>query len=147
MNETLEAIREEWRGGGLERCLSGTDTFLPCLVPPRRVVRWDYEDEPDLYKTTMDGVDWAVARAMDVSVLSLHAKRRSKSITIPRFLSMYLISEHCPLRSLPDIGNHFRMDHTSVMYGIKRAKELIADDPDFSAAHKRAESILMGLNA
>ncbi len=27
MNEVLEAIREEWRNGGLERCLAGKDVF------------------------------------------------------------------------------------------------------------------------
>lgn len=144
MNEACEDILTEWRSNGLAACLEGQDIFLP-FHPAGRVVTWAYDDEPDLIKTTMDRVDWAVAKAMDISVQMLHAKRRGNDVAIPRFLAMYLISEYCPNRSLPEIGRHFHMDHTSIMHGIRRAKEMLEDDPDFHAAHEKAQQVLVGL--
>ena len=153
MNETLQAIRDEWLGGGLAACLADQDVFLPS-VSAGRVVQWSYTDEPDLIKTTMDKVDWSVAKSAGISVQKLHSRRRSSDVTIPRFLAMYLMSVHCPNRSLVEIGRHFHtasegdaMDHTSIMHGIKRAAELLVKDPDFAAAHERAVVILEGLEA
>ncbi len=40
MNETLQAIREEWRGGGLARCLAGEDILVYPLPAPERIVGW-----------------------------------------------------------------------------------------------------------
>ena len=145
MNEASQIILDEWRHGGLVACLAGADVFLPCPAPPGRVVPWNYEDEPDIFKTTMDMVDWAVAKTMGLSVQKLHAKRQSRDVTVPRFLAMLLISEHCPDRNLLKIGQHFHMDHTSIMYGIGRAKTMLAEDPEFNTVHGQARRILMGM--
>ncbi len=145
MNETCEAILAEWRHGGLAQCLAGHDPFLSNPTPPGRIVKWAYLDEPDLIKTTMLGIDWAVAKTMEITVQRLHANRRGKEFTRPRWLAMYLISEFCPNRSLPEIGRHFHRDHTTIMHGIKQAKALLAGDPDFAAAHEQALHILLGM--
>ena len=110
MNETLEAIRAEWCNGGLAACLADQDVFLPS-VSSGRVVKWSYEDEPDLMKTTMNKVDWAVAKAWGMSVQSLHSNRRSRAVAIPRFLAMYLMARYCSHRSLKEIGRFFSMAH------------------------------------
>ena len=144
MNETLEAIRAEWRNGGLASCIAGHDVFLPD-VSSGRVVKWSYADEPDLMQTTMDKVDWAVAQAWGISVQTLHSNRRSRSVAIPRFLAMYLMARYCSHRSLMEIGRFFGMDHTSIMHGNKRAAELLIEDPDFAAAHEQAVLILEGM--
>ena len=147
MNESCQAILDEWRNGGLDACLAGKDVFLPCPVPPGLVVRWNYEDQPDLMQTTMNKAVWAVAKAWGISVQSLHSKRRSRDVTIPRFLVMYLMSRYCSHRSLVEIGRFFGMDHTTIMHGIKRATKLLIEDPDFAAAHERAVVILEGMEA
>ena len=146
MNEACEAILAEWRGGGLAACLKGQDVFLPG-VSAGRVVRWSYADEPDLMQTTMNKAVWAVAKAWGISVQSLHSKRRSRDVTIPRFLVMYLMSRYCSHRSLVEIGRFFGMDHTTIMHGIKRATKLLIEDPDFAAAHERAVVILEGMES
>ena len=146
MNETLEAILAEWNHDGLAACLAGRDVFLPS-VSSGRVVRWSFEDEPDLMKTTMNKVDWVVAKAWGISVQALHANRRGKDVAIPRFLAMYVMSRYCSHRSLKEIGRFFNMDHTTIMHGIKRARQLLAEDPDFAAAHKRAVQILTEMQA
>lgn len=145
MNEACEAILTEWRGGGLANCLAGKDVFLPCASPIGRVVKWTYPDEPDLIKTTMNSVDWATAKSIGIPVQQLHINRRGKEFARPRWLAMYLISEFCPNRSLPEIGRHFHRDHTTIIHGIRKAKALLAEDPDFAAAHTKARQILMGM--
>lgn len=150
MNETLEAIRTEWLTTGLQACLAGTDVYsMYDRAKPDRVTRWHNLDEPDeSSKTcTMAYVDWAVARALDVSVQSLHLNRRTKQIAQPRQLAMYLMSKHCETRTLVEIGRHFNgKDHTTVIYAIRRMKELLATDPDWLAAHDRAQDILAGMD-
>jgi hypothetical protein len=43
MNETLEAIRAEWRGGGLARCLAGEDYTPPNACDEQgRIIKWQY---------------------------------------------------------------------------------------------------------
>lgn len=149
--ETFEAIRTEWLGGGLERCLNGTDVWpMYDISKPGRVERWQHLDEPDkaLETCTMDCVDWAVARTLGVSIQSLHMNRRAKHIAQPRQLAMFLMSKHCTKRTLKEIGRHFNdMDHTTVMYAIRRMKKLLADDPDWLATHDRAQDMLAGLAA
>ncbi len=145
MTENLQAIRDEWRNGGLAACLAGQDVFLPS-VPTGRVVKWSFEDEPDLMQTTMNWVDWAVAKSWGISIQTLHANRRGKDVAVPRFMAMYLMSRFCSHRSLQEIGVHFgKADHTTVMHAIKRAKQLLAEDPDFAATHERAVLILEGM--
>ncbi len=44
MNENLEAIRKEWRGGGLKRCLAGEDNYTPpyAFNIHGRVIKWGF---------------------------------------------------------------------------------------------------------
>lgn len=145
VNEACEDILARWRGGELAACLAGQDVFPPSSWA-NRIVTWSDDDEP--IKRTMDQVDWAVSRSMDLSVQKLHFRRRSNDVVIPRFLAMYLMSIFCPDRSLVEIAKHFSMvDHTSIMNGIRRAKAMLKEDPDFCAAHERARRILAGMEA
>lgn len=145
MNKVCEDILARWRDSGLAACLAGQDVFPPSHWA-NRVATWLDDKKP--IKRTMDQVDWAVSLSMDLSIQKLHFKRRSNDVVIPRFLAMYLMSIFCPDRSLVEIAKHFAMvDHTSIMNGIRRAKALIEEDPDFRAAHERARQILAGMEA
>ncbi len=61
MNETLEAIRAEWRRGGLERCLAGEEPPVYPRPHPSRVVEWREREVR---------VPWTVAE--DAIVLDLY---------------------------------------------------------------------------
>ena len=145
MNETLEAIRAEWRGGGLERCLAGQDHGPTYAFDSRGKLREWHARFTVL--VTMRDVERAVSQVTGVGTEMLHSPRRSKISTRPRQLAMYLMREFCLARSLPEIGRFFGRDHTTVMHAAERAKELLDQDPEFFAAHARARHILMGMRA
>jgi len=54
---------------------------------------------------------------------------------------MWLARWHTPL-SYPDIGRSFRRDHTSVMYGVSRVEQRMADDDAFAARVRKLAASL-----
>ncbi len=50
---------------------------------------------------------------------------------------MYLLRRLCAGASLPTIGYFLGRDHTTVLYGIRRAEARLACDPEFCALHDR----------
>lgn len=72
-----------------------------------------------------------VCAAFNVPAIEMVSQRRARAVARPRQVAMLLAYELTP-RSLPQIGRHFGgRDHTTVMYAIKRVKELAVSDPDF----------------
>jgi chromosomal replication initiator protein len=73
-----------------------------------------------------------VARAWDVSPDALSSKRRTREITEPRQVAMYLIRELLD-RSLQNIGALFGgRDHSTVIYAVKKVQERMDEDPEFA---------------
>lgn len=71
----------------------------------------------------------AVARRFNVKVTELQSKRRSKSITHPRHVCMYLARQLTP-QSLEQIGGYFGgRDHTTVLHASRTIGQLVEDDP------------------
>lgn len=83
----------------------------------------------------------AVCTAFGVDMHDLNSDRRARHIARPR-QAAYLLAKLYTKASLPAIGNRFRRDHTAVMHGICRAKQLIETDPDFAAKYHNAERML-----
>lgn len=72
-----------------------------------------------------------VAEAWGVSPEGLQSKRRTKDLTIPRQVAMYLIKEMFDL-SLVDIGKLFGgRDHSTVIHSVTKVEEEMADDSTF----------------
>jgi len=62
----------------------------------------------------------------------LRAKKRTKDVTLPRQLAMYLCRELTD-SSLPKIGEEFGgRDHTTVLYACDRIREQMNKDPAFN---------------
>jgi hypothetical protein len=80
----------------------------------------------------------AVATAAGVERARLLGPCRARDLVRPRQLCMLLLRQLCPGASLPAIGFFLRRDHTTVLYGIRRAEALLARDPAFRAMHARA---------
>ncbi len=71
----------------------------------------------------------AVASRFDVKVSDLQGKKRSKAVTYPRHVSMYLARKMTE-RSLEDIGGYFGgRDHTTVLHANRTISKLVDTDP------------------
>ncbi|MGD8321676.1 MAG: chromosomal replication initiator protein DnaA [Gemmatimonadota bacterium] len=72
-----------------------------------------------------------VARRWRVKPEALASKRRTKDLTVPRQVAMYLIKETLGT-SLVQIGALFGgRDHSTVIHSIRKVEEEMARDPDF----------------
>lgn len=90
------------------------------LMPPRKPV-----------PITLDLIKESVARFYDVSVADLDAKRRTRSITLPRQIAMYLCRTLTDA-SLPKIGQQFGgRDHTTVLYACDKISKMLEENPEF----------------
>ena len=82
---------------------------------------------------TADLIRERVAAEWGVSVDGLMSKRRTKELTVPRQVAMYLIRELLDL-SLVEIGNLFGgRDHSTVIHAINKIEEDVASDDGFRA--------------
>ena len=82
-------------------------------------------------RATPDVVRRKVAEAWGVSAEGLQSKRRTKDLTVPRQVAMYLIKElfNTPL---VEIGRLFGgRDHSTVIHSISKVEEDMATDPAF----------------
>ncbi len=88
---------------------------------------------------TIESIINAVSDFYSVRKADLLGKRRHKSISLPRQVSMYLAREHTR-HSLEEIGNHFGgRDHTTVMHAVRTVKARRGGDTDFEAVVRSLE--------
>jgi chromosomal replication initiator protein len=82
---------------------------------------------------TADLIREKVASEWGVSIDGLMSKKRTKELTVPRQVAMYLIREMLDL-SLVEIGNLFGgRDHSTVIHAVNKVDEEIAHDDTFRA--------------
>ncbi|HHU82821.1 MAG TPA: chromosomal replication initiator protein DnaA [Firmicutes bacterium] len=73
-----------------------------------------------------------IAEYYHLSPEELRAKKRTKDVTLPRQLAMYLCRELTD-SSLPKIGEEFGgRDHTTVIYACDKIREQMNKDPSFN---------------
>jgi chromosomal replication initiator protein len=93
--------------------------------------------EPTLQKgrpgITLDRILEAVAGHFQVKPSDLRSKKRSRSVSSPRQVVMYLARRHTAL-SLEEIGDHFGgRDHSTVLYAVNKVQEQIDASPRFAS--------------
>lgn len=72
-----------------------------------------------------------VAEAWGVSAEALQSKKRTKDLTVPRQVAMYLIKERFDL-ALVEIGKLFGgRDHSTVIHSVAKVEDEMAADPNF----------------
>jgi chromosomal replication initiator protein len=87
----------------------------------------------DAARSTPDLVRRRVAEAWGVSAEGLQSKKRTKDLTVPRQVAMFLIKELFGT-SLVEIGRLFGgRDHSTVIHSIGKVEEDMASDPLFRA--------------
>jgi chromosomal replication initiator protein len=93
-------------------------------------------------RVSPEAIREAVSKAWNVSSDGLSSKSRTKDLTVPRQVAMYLIRELLDL-PLTRIGGLFGgRDHSTVIHSIRKAEENMAADPSFE---KRVEDLKKNL--
>ena len=86
----------------------------------------------------------AVAREWGVDPAGLVSKRRTKDLTVPRQVAMYLIREILDL-SLVEVGKVFGgRDHSTVIHSIRKVEDEIESDTAFRHHVERVRGVLEG---
>ncbi len=89
-----------------------------------------------------DAVRARVAEAWGVSAEGLQSKKRTKDLTVPRQVAMYLIKDLFGL-SLVEIGKMFGgRDHSTVIHSIDKVEEEMRTDEEFRARVEQARRSL-----
>jgi chromosomal replication initiator protein len=92
-------------------------------------------------------VQQLVAREWGVTPDGLRSKTRTKTLTTPRQVAMYLMRELLGLQ-LVEIGNAFGgRDHSTVIHSLDRVQETIKGDANFAARVAKIRGMLEGLGA
>lgn len=87
-------------------------------------------------QVSIDNIQRMVAEYYKIKVADLLSKRRSRSVARPRQVAMAL-SKELTNHSLPEIGNAFGgRDHTTVLHGCRKIKELRESNADISEDYK-----------
>ena len=76
---------------------------------------------------TIDNIMNTVAKYYNIPLKELRSPRRSRSLARPRQLAMSL-SRELTSHSLPEIGNAFEKDHTTVLHACRAVAKLRAED-------------------
>jgi len=92
-------------------------------------------------------IQQAVAREWSVTPEGLRSKTRTKALTTPRQVAMYLMRELLGLQ-LVEIGAAFGgRDHSTVIHSLDRAASMLREDPAFALRVAKLRAQLQGLAA
>jgi chromosomal replication initiator protein len=103
--------------------------------------------EPDSSATlTILTIQQAVAKEWGVTVDGLRSKTRTKNLTTPRQIAMYLTRELLATQ-LVEIGNAFGgRDHSTVIHSLEKVQEGISTDAQLKARINRIRGMLETFN-
>jgi chromosomal replication initiator protein len=103
--------------------------------------------EPDSSATlTILTIQQAVAKEWGVTVDGLRSKTRTKNLTTPRQIAMYLTRELLATQ-LVEIGNAFGgRDHSTVIHSLEKVQEGISADSQLKARINRIRGMLETFN-
>ncbi len=95
-------------------------------------------------KISSDQIIRIVAEHFDLKSADIKGARRTRNISVPRQLAMYLARKHTP-DSFPELGRAFGgKDHTTVLAACRKIEELVNDeDPDTVASLDELEALLI----
>ena len=86
---------------------------------------------------TITNIIKSVAKYHDIKVSDIKSKRRTRDISVPRQIAMFLCREHTK-SSLPEIGRQFGgKDHTTVIFSCKKISKLIKENKDLETSIRK----------
>ena len=91
---------------------------------------------------TTEGIMDVVADHYSIKVADMKSKRRTRNITFPRQVAMYLI-RHLTDHSLPEIGESFGgRDHTTVIHAVEKIEKELKLDPSLQNTITELENLI-----
>lgn len=106
-----------------------------------------FEPEANGATLTMLTIQQAVAKEWAVTVDGLRSKTRTKNLTTPRQIAMYLARELLATQ-LVEIGNAFGgRDHSTVIHSIEKVQESLLQDPQLKTRINRIRGMLETFNS
>src|SRR6266581_255018 len=104
-----------------------------------------FDSEP-VGSLTILTIQQAVAKEWGVTVDGLRSKTRTKTLTTPRQIAMYLTRELLSTQ-LVEIGNAFGgRDHSTVIHSLEKVQQDIAQDSDLKSRINRLRNMLQTFN-
>jgi chromosomal replication initiator protein len=120
--EHIKTNIRELEGALIRVCAYATLTERTITLPiVENILQTSVTEEKK--KITIDLIQQYVAEAFNTTSSDLRSKKRSKTITYPRHLAMFLARKHTH-HSFPEIGDYFGgRGHTAVMHACGRIQE------------------------
>lgn len=91
-------------------------------------------------RVTVDDVIRATAQHFTLRIADLKGRRRTKSLTLPRFVACY-VARKLTRCSYPEIGVAIGRDHTSVLYAVQQVESRMDSDPRLANAVARVSEM------
>ena len=86
--------------------------------------------QPKKVNISVDDIKREVAQFVGIKVAEMVSKRRTKNLSFPRHIAMYLCRKHTTC-SYPEIGSHFGgRDHSSVIHAANVVATKVENDPE-----------------
>lgn len=96
----------------------------------------------DTAELTLTGIQHAVAKEWGVTVEGLRSKTRTKTLTVPRQIAMYLARELLGTQ-LVEIGHAFGgRDHSTVIHSLEKVQSNISEDPSLKLRIGNLQKVL-----
>lgn len=93
---------------------------------------------------SIPAIQQVVAAYYQVDLAEMKAKKRTRDVTMPRQVAMYLARELTDM-SLPKIGDEFGgRDHTTVIHACEKVSEMIKEDSSFERTIRELTKRLQG---
>lgn len=100
--------------------------------------------QPKVVNVTVDDIKKAVSSHFNIKVTEIVSKRRTKNLSFPRHIAMYLCRKHTTA-SYPEIGEHFGgRDHSSVIHAASVVSGKLSTDPKVKELIEGIEKIIFG---
>jgi chromosomal replication initiator protein len=100
--------------------------------------------QPKVVNVSVDDIKKAVATHFNLKVAEIISKRRTKNLSFPRHIAMYLCRKHTTA-SYPEIGEHFGgRDHSSVIHAATVVSSKLSTDAQVKVFVEEIEKRLFG---
>jgi chromosomal replication initiator protein len=100
--------------------------------------------QPKVVNVNVDDIKKAVSNHFNIKVSEIISKRRTKNLSFPRHIAMYLCRKHTTA-SYPEIGEHFGgRDHSSVIHAASVVSAKLSTDADVRDVINSIEKIIFG---
>jgi chromosomal replication initiator protein len=100
--------------------------------------------QPKVVNVTVDDIKKVVSNHFNIKVTEIVSKRRTKNLSFPRHIAMYLCRKHTTA-SYPEIGEHFGgRDHSSVIHAASVVSGKLSTDLKVKEIIDNIEKMIFG---